>query len=88
MSDEPTPERGANEPPERMTVEQLQGLLQAPDLTTRERRELQRAIRFHRRIELWEERRATYTPPKLHRVVISVLMMVACIGLLVLLLKG
>lgn len=79
---------GTPQEPERMSVEQLQGLLQAPDLTKRERRELQRAIRFHRRIELWEERRATYTPPKLHRVVVSVVMMVLCLALLVLLLKG
>lgn len=74
-----------SEGPERMSVEQLEGLLQAPDLTKRERRELQRAVRFHRRIELWEARRATYTPPKTHRVVITIGMMVVCLGLLYLL---
>lgn len=71
---------------ERMTVEQLQGLLQAPDLTKRERRELQRVIRLHRRIELWEARRATYTPPKLHRIVVSIVMMALCVAMLYLLL--
>lgn len=70
---------------ERMSVEQLRGLLEAPDLTKGERRELQRAIRFHRRVELWEARQATHTPVKVHRVVISVAMMVACLGMLYLL---
>ncbi|MCW2949837.1 MAG: hypothetical protein JWN41_850 [Thermoleophilia bacterium] len=73
---------------ERMSVEQLQGLLLAPDLTKRERRELQRAIRFHRRIETWEERHANPVPAKLHRVAISIVMMVLCLGVLVLLLRG
>ena len=70
---------------ERMSVQQLQGLLEAPDLTKAERRELQRAIRFHRRVELWETRQASNTPAKAHRVIISVGMMVACLGMLYLL---
>jgi len=67
---------------------ELLEMLEAPDLTKRERRELQRAARFQRRVELWEVRRATPHPPKLHRAVITLLMMAACLGLLYLMLSG
>lgn len=63
-------------------------MLEAPDLTKRERRELQRMARFQKRVELWEHRRATPAPRKLHRAVITLLMMVACLGVLWLLLSG
>ncbi|MBC7462261.1 MAG: hypothetical protein H7287_12940 [Thermoleophilia bacterium] len=87
MSDTPDTNNDPAEPleVERMSVEQLQGLLEAPDLTKGERRELQRAIRFHRRVELWETRQANPTPAKAHRVIISVAMMGACLGMLYLL---
>lgn len=61
-------------------------MLEAPDLSKAERRELQKAARFQRRVELWEARRATPHPPKLHRAVTTLLMMAACLGLLWLLL--
>ena len=63
-------------------------MLEAPDLTKSERRELQRAARYQRRIELWEVRRSTPHPPKIHRAVITLVMMAASLGLLYLLLTG
>lgn len=70
------------------THAELVEMLEAPDLTKRERRELQKAARYQKRIELWEHRRATPHPPKLHRAVITLLMMAACLGVLYLLLVG
>jgi hypothetical protein len=70
------------------THAELLDMLEAPDLTKRERRELQRAARFQKRVELWEHRRATPHPPKIHRAVITLLMMGACLWLLWLLLAG
>jgi hypothetical protein len=74
--------------PARPSHAELQQMLEAPDLTRRERRELQRMARFQRRVELWERRRATPHPPKLHRAVVTLLMMAACVGVLWLLLFG
>jgi hypothetical protein len=70
------------------THAQLLEMLEAPDLTRRERRELQKAARFQKRVELWEHRRATPHPRKLHRAVITLLMMAACLWMLWLLLGG
>jgi len=72
----------------RPTHAELTALLDAPDLTKRETRELKRAIRFQRRVEVWEERRAAPQPVKPHRVVISVLLMVAMLWVLYLLITG
>jgi hypothetical protein len=71
-----------------MSVAELQGLLEAPDLSPAERRELKRTIRFHRRIELWEERRSGPQPRKLHRAVLTIMMMALALALLVLLLRS
>lgn len=68
---------------DRLSVAQLEEMASAPDLTKRERRELAKAIRFQRRVELWEERRRGPQPRKLHRAIITLAMMAACIGLLV-----
>lgn len=62
--------------------EELLYMLEAPDLTRRERRELKRAARFQKRVELWEARRAAPQPRKLHRAIITIAMMGACIWLL------
>jgi hypothetical protein len=67
---------------------ELLTMLEAPDLTKSERRELQRAARFQKRVETWEARRATPHPPKIHRAIITLLMMAACLWLLWLLLSG
>jgi uncharacterized membrane protein YbaN (DUF454 family) len=67
---------------------ELLEMLSAPDLTKSERRELTRAARFQKRVETWEMRRATPHPPKIHRAIISLLMMAACLWLLWLLLSG
>ena len=75
-------------PPPPPTHAELQEMLTAPDLTKRERRELQKAARFQKRVELWEARRATPHPAKLHRAVITLVMMAACLGVLYLLLSG
>jgi hypothetical protein len=72
----------------RPTHAQLVEMLDAPDLTRSERRELQRMARYQKRIETWEARRATPHPPRYHRAVITLLMMGACLGLLWLLLSG
>lgn len=74
MSDatEPAPVRHAD----------LLEMLEAPDLTKRERRELKRAARYQKRIETWEHRLANPSPRKLHRAVITILMMGACIWVL------
>lgn len=61
---------------------ELTDMLQAPDLTRKERRELTRAARFQKRVELWEERRANPSPRKFHRAAATILMMGACIWLL------
>jgi hypothetical protein len=68
------------------THAELLEMLEAPDLTTRERREVKRAARFQKRIELWEHRRATPHPPKIHRAAITLLMMAGCLWMLWLLL--
>lgn len=70
------------------THAELLEMLTAPDLTRSERRELTKAARFQRRVELWEARRATPHPPKVHRAIITLLMMAACLGVLYLLLAG
>lgn len=70
------------------THTELLDMLEAPDLTKRERRELQRAVRFQKRVEKWEVRRATPTKAKPHRVVIELLMMAACLWVLWLLIVG
>jgi len=70
------------------THAELMAMLEAPDLTKRERRELTKAARFQRRIETWEARRATPHPPKLHRAVVTLLMMAATLGMLWLLTFG
>jgi hypothetical protein len=44
-----------------------------------------RAARFQRRVELWEERRANPSPRKLHRAIITIIMMAMMLMLLVLL---
>lgn len=73
---------------ERPSHAELLEMLEADDLTRRERRELQRMARFQQRVEKWEMRRATPHPPKLHRAIITLLMMAACLALLALLLFG
>lgn len=67
---------------------QLLEMLEAPDLTPGERRELKRMARFQKRVELWEARRATPHPRKVHRAVITLLMMAASLWVLWLLLAG
>ncbi|MCW2920278.1 MAG: hypothetical protein JWL76_152 [Thermoleophilia bacterium] len=67
---------------------ELLEMLEAPDLTKSERRELRKAARFQKRVELWEVRRSTPHPPKIHRAVVTLLMMAACLGVLYLLLAG
>lgn len=64
------------------TYAELLAMLQAPDLTRSERRELQRAARFQRRVETWEARRAQPAPARPHRAIITLLMMGACLWLL------
>ncbi|MCB0880164.1 MAG: hypothetical protein KDC46_14420 [Thermoleophilia bacterium] len=78
----------ASETTPRPTHAQLLEMLEAPDLTRRERRELQRMARFQKRVETWEHRRANPAPAKLHRAVITLLMMAACLWVLWLLLGG
>lgn len=68
------------------THAELLHMLTAPDLTKRERRELQKAARFQKKVELWEARRATPAPRRLHRAVITLLMMLATLWVLWLLL--
>lgn len=75
-------------PPPPPTHAQLLEMLEAPDLTRGERRELQRAARFQRRVETWEARRATPHPRKLHRAVVMLLLMAAALWVLWLLLVG
>ncbi len=67
---------------------ELLAMLEAPDLTRSERRELQRMARFQKRIETWEQRRSGPQPRKLHRAVITLAMMAACLWVLWLLLAG
>lgn len=74
--------------PVRPSHAELLSMLDAPDLTKRERRELQRAARFQKRVETWEARRATPHPPKVHRAVITLLLMAATLWVLWLLLTG
>ena len=58
-------------------------MLEAPDLTKRERRELKRMHRFQRRVELWEARRANPNQPrKIHRAAITIFMMGAMLWLI------
>ncbi len=79
---------GSDTPPTPPSHAELLEMLEAPDLTRSERRELQRAARFQKRVELWELRRSTPHPPKRHRAVITLLMMAACLWVLYLLLTG
>lgn len=79
---------GTSSAPTPPTHAELLEMLEAPDLTKQERRELQRAARFQRRVELWEARRASNTPAQPHRVVVQLLMMGACVWVLWLLLAG
>lgn len=82
MTSAPAPERAA-------TVAELQDMAAAPDLTRRERRELRRLIRFQRRVETWEARRAAPPPARrTHRAVITVLMMLATLFVLWLIVSG
>lgn len=67
---------------------ELVDMLDAPDLTKRERRELKRMARFQKRVETWEHRRSMPAPRKPHRAIITLLMMAACVGVLWLLLSG
>lgn len=73
-------------PPSNPTHAELTAMLAAPDLTPRERRQLQRAARFQRRVETCEARRSQPTPARRHRAVVTLLMMAACLWLLWLLL--
>ena len=73
---------------DRPSVAELEELATAPDLTRRERRELQRAIRFQRRVETWETRLQGPQPRKLHRAVITVVMMLLCLVVLYLVVTG
>lgn len=68
------------------TADELAALLEAPDLTPAERRELTRAMRHRRRVEKWEARHAANVPAQPHRVVVSLLMMAICLWVLWLLL--
>lgn len=58
-------------------------------LSRRERAELHRALRWQRRIDRWEARRAGPPPPRhLHRAVITVLLLVMMLLVLALLLTA
>lgn len=74
--------------PARMSVAELEQLATAPDLTKRERRELARAIRFQRRVETWEGRLQGPQPRKLHRAIITIVMMLLCLFVLYLVVSG
>lgn len=74
--------------PERYTVAQLEAMQDAPDLTKRERKQLKREIRFQRRVETWEGRLQGPQPRKIHRAIISILMMIACVFVLYLIMFG
>ncbi len=65
---------------------ELLALLDAPDLTARERRSLQRAARFQKRVETWEDRRSRPTPRTPVRTAVTLLLMAACLGVLALML--
>lgn len=67
---------------------ELLAMLEAPDLTPRERRELQRAARFQRRVEKWEARRASNVRARPHRIVVELTLMAACLWVLWLLLAA
>ena len=71
-----------------MSVAELEALTSAPDLTKRERKQLKREIRFQRRVETWEQRLQGPQPRKLHRAIISILMMLACLFVLYLIMFG
>jgi hypothetical protein len=70
------------------THAELLDMLTAPDLTRSERRELQKAARFQKRVELWEARRAQPAPRKLHRTIIQLLLMAATLWVLWVLVRG
>lgn len=74
--------------PTRIPLLELERMASAPDLTRSERRDLQRTIRFQRRVETWEARRQGPQPRKLHRAVITLLMMAACLFVLFLIVQG
>jgi hypothetical protein len=78
MSDAPATDRAPSHA-------ELLAMLDSPDLTRREQRELKRAARFQRRVETWEQRRREPAPRTPHRTVITLLMMAACLALLALL---
>jgi hypothetical protein len=82
MAGSPTP---SATPP---THAELLDMLEAPDLTKSERRELQRAARFQKRVELWEARRAAPQPRKLHRTLVQLVLMAATLWVLWLLLHA
>ena len=73
---------------QRPSVAELEAMQEAPDLTKRERKQLKRDIRFQRRVETWEGRLSGPQPRKLHRAIITILMMLACLFVLYLLLFG
>jgi hypothetical protein len=74
--------------PQRLSVADLEAMQSAPDLTKRERKQLKREIRFQRRVETWEGRLQGPQPRKIHRAVISILMMLLCLFTLYVLLFG
>lgn len=71
--------------PTRLSLSELEDLSSAPDLTRKEQQELKKAIRFQRRVETWEERMQGPQPRKLHRAIITLLMLAMCLFLLYLL---
>ena len=73
---------------DRPTLAELEALATAPDLTSSEQRELKRAIRFQRRVETWEARLQGPQPRKLHRAIITIVMMFLCLVVLYLVVMG
>ena len=63
-------------------------MLEAPDLTKSERRELTKMARFQKRVELWEARHASPVKAQPHRVVVQLLLMAAALWVLWILLHG
>jgi hypothetical protein len=70
------------------THAELLEMLEAPDLTKSERRELQKAARFQKRVELWEARRAQPSPRKLHRTIVQLLLMALTLWVLWVMLRA
>ena len=73
------------EPVPRPSHAELTEMLEAPDLTKSERRELRRAARFQKRVELWERRATEQQPRKPHRMIIELVLMAATLAVFIML---